>query len=485
MFINTKNRMLSKFLLILVTITSLLSISALPDKLGILDQSKLAENSVNDRLIMKPHLMSQYSNHSPILIESNTDFSLQASQEGWPGNGSYANPYQINGLSIANSSANLIAIKNTNVFFQLSNSLLDCVNWYQFGLVLSNVSNGMIRNNIVNKAEYGIVIISSVNMTCISNTVSNNQRKGYYLVDTNSITISNNIITNNEKDFEYNMYASDWWNGIRLIRSNNNSISNNTINNNGYVGIRLDSSLNNHIAKNTIKNHDSGIGLLTGSKNNRIEKNFLINNDAGYFSEQNQGIVANNIIRNNTFHNSDVGLWVNSEHDLISFNIIYNNDIGVQLGVKDPVYDLYYESTNTFLENNVVFNNSIGVLMEDSQYSTIVNNTIYTNDLFGILINSSSKNNLIEVNDFVANNLGSYSQAHDNGSANNFSHNYWYEWTTPDKNDDGIIDKPYSIAGGAKNEDTSPRVSFNNPNSPTDIQAPPAKSSSGWTIIIL
>ncbi|MHA2253994.1 MAG: NosD domain-containing protein, partial [Candidatus Kariarchaeaceae archaeon] len=159
--------------------------------------------------------------------------------------------------------------------------------------------------------------------------------------------------------------------------------------------------------------------------------------------------------------------------------------IGIQLGVRDPQYDLYYECTNTFLENNIVFNNTIGVLMEDSQGITMMNNTIYTNDLFGILISSSSKNNLIEANDFVANNLGSYSQAHDNGSMNNFSYNYWYEWTSPDKNDDGIVDKPYSIAGGIENEDTSPRASFNNPNTPMDIQAPPAKSSSGWTIIIL
>ena len=39
---------------------------------------------------------------------------------------------------------------------------------------------------------------------------------------------------------------------------------------------------------------------------------------------------------------------------------------------------------------------------------------------------------------------------------NEFTHNYYSDWTTPDDNNDGFVDVPYSIEGASGNFDLYP-----------------------------
>ncbi|MHA1947635.1 MAG: hypothetical protein ACW97W_16145, partial [Candidatus Hodarchaeales archaeon] len=58
----------------------------------------------------------------------------------------------------------------------------------------------------------------------------------------------------------------------------------------------------------------------------------------------------------------------------------------------------------------------------------------------------------------------------DQGQKNVFAFNYWDEWTSPDADDDGIVDNPYFINGSSKNKDLYPQallIHF-----PSDSKAP-------------
>ena len=97
---------------------------------------------------------TQYTSHTSISIENNTDFSIQAQNEGWDGNGSSTDPYVIEGLEISDLSEVLISIKNTNVHFKIGNNLLDGKLQTSIGINLRNVTNGMISSNEITKCLF-------------------------------------------------------------------------------------------------------------------------------------------------------------------------------------------------------------------------------------------------------------------------------------------------------------------------------------------
>ena len=80
--------------------------------------------------------ITSYISHAPIYIDGNGDFNTQ----GWPGQGTFNNPYNISGYSFYdyNGDDNLIDIRNTNVYFEISDNHF---NGGVYGVHFSNVSN--------------------------------------------------------------------------------------------------------------------------------------------------------------------------------------------------------------------------------------------------------------------------------------------------------------------------------------------------------
>jgi hypothetical protein len=72
-----------------------------------------------------------------------------------------------------------------------------------------------------------------------------------------------------------------------------------------------------------------------------------------------------------------------------------------------------------------------------------------------------SNSNYIHHNNFINNNAGGV-QAYDDTGTNYWNTssegNYWSDWTSPDNNNDGIVDYPYQIDGGAGVKDNYPLV---------------------------
>jgi parallel beta-helix repeat protein len=136
------------------------------------------------------------------------------------------------------------------------------------------------------------------------------------------------------------------------------------------------------------------------------------------------------------------------------------------------------------ISGNFIFNNTEGIILANSEEISITNNSLYNCEEYGLSILHPSSSNIVSWNDFIANNLPGTSQAFDNGSSNEFLKNYWYEWLTPDSDNDSIVDKPYPIAGNSDNTDSSPLIHPTNPNSPKDVTAPKSDSSPSWSLLL-
>ncbi len=134
--------------------------------------------------------------HEPIIIDGNVQFEEIARSEGWNGTGSLNDPYVITNLNISGAN-DLIVIKNTNVYFLLVNNYLH--HGANRALVLLNVTNGVVKNNILLKnVDDGIYLDQSTeNVVLENNTISSNQGYGINLFKSLYNQIKNNYILNN------------------------------------------------------------------------------------------------------------------------------------------------------------------------------------------------------------------------------------------------------------------------------------------------
>ncbi len=119
-------------------------------------------------------------------------------------------------------------------------------------------------------------------------------------------------------------------------------------------------------------------------------------------------------------------------------------------------------SNRNILSNNTCYSsgdNGIYVLHSDS--NTLSNNTLRNNLGHGIDLADSDFNNVYG-NDFIGNNGATsiYNSSHPQGEDTSIGNhwntgsygNHWSDWTTPDLNGDGIVDNPYSIVAGIKQD---------------------------------
>ena len=133
--------------------------------------------------------------------------------------------------------------------------------------------------------------------------------------------------------------------------------------------------------------------------------------------------------------------------------VVINSSNGII--ARNEINDAYYgmeiiRSNNTRIQKNAIFNQSVGILLDSSHGNTIEDNDIMNNYDYGVYITNYSSLNTIAWNLF---NNGITFDAFDSGSNNIFAFNYWWDLTSPDNDDNGIVDVPYLIDGEANNRD--------------------------------
>ncbi|MFX1392928.1 MAG: nitrous oxide reductase family maturation protein NosD [Promethearchaeota archaeon] len=233
----------------------------------------------------------------------------------------------------------------------------------------------------------------------------------------------------------YNSSSGYYEAGIKLENTNNGTlINNNCSSNRGSNGMYLYNNCeNNTILGNTANNNERGILLEESCNNNRLYEN-----------------TANN--------NSYSGIHLYDKCD--------NNTISGNTAINSSYYGIRLSSNcdnNTISENNIN-NNTCGIIISRSIDNLLLGNLLRDNKDYGIQIDDlDTQNNLIFYN-LLEGTLGWH--AHDDGTNNQWNYsgigNYWDNHTSPDSNNDGIIDTPYNwINGSANSIDNKPVINYN------------------------
>ncbi|MFX1506686.1 MAG: right-handed parallel beta-helix repeat-containing protein, partial [Promethearchaeota archaeon] len=377
-----------------------------------------------------------------------------------------------NGIALVNASYNLI--DDNDLYCNGNSSACSPVSISDFSLKIQQIGGGN-----------GVFMDPSNYNNITNNRIFNNIDNGIRMEDSDDNLIENNDIYGNGNngggssqrisDLSLKILQIGGGNGVFMDPSNYNSLIGNEIFNNSNNGIRMEDSSYNVLEDNDI--HDNG-NNGGGSSQGISDISFSIQQVGGGNGVFMDPSDYNNITSNSIYNNYGDGITViNSSYNIIEDNDIYgngNNGGGSSRGISDLSLKILQigggngvfmdpSDYNTISRNHISHNNYNGIVLIDSDDSSVYDNIIVYNGLYGIYVHSGFSNQ-IYWNDFVANNLDGTSQAFDEGVESVFRHNYWDEWTYPDKEvEDGIVDEPYSIDGTANNYDATPFTTPHNP----------------------
>ncbi len=358
--------------------------------------------------------------------------------------GSLSYPYDDFGIKVNNSDHcrienNICSDNHGGIYLENShkNTITDniCYSNIQMGIELNYSTNNNISNNICSDNLWGIYHLGGSGNTIINNTCNSNQNEGI------SSRSSGNTVTNNT--------CNDNGDGIALWFGISNSINNNTCKRNKWYGIVARHISTNTITNNICSNNEGGIFLFY-SINNIIDKNTCSSNEYGILIDT----CGTNKVTYNICNSNEGGMSIyNAENNIITNNIYSNNVEGIVLT----------NSRENTIMNSICSNNKNGIILKTGSDSNIIsNNHIVDNSGYGVEVESRKpkcNENLIFLNNYIGNNRGK-NQAIDNGVNNAWNTsctgNYWSDWTSPDSDNDGIVDQPYRINGTANTEDNFP-----------------------------
>ncbi len=237
-----------------------------------------------------------------IQINNNTELAAWASA----GNGTVENPYIIEnksealGLVCPGSSCYPrigISIKNTDKYFILrkcnyfqSQFILDAKYFSPSsysGIILENVSNGILVDNsiqgIPNGIANGIYISNSENINISHNSI-NITYDAIFIADSTNITISHNSLNtngygihlfNSTQNILVDNTLNGNWHAIELTRSSFNLLTNNNGTSNYYAIVLNSQSSHNNITWNTFTVCTFGFKQDTSCINNQLENNIF------------------------------------------------------------------------------------------------------------------------------------------------------------------------------------------------------------------
>jgi parallel beta-helix repeat protein len=177
---------------------------------------------------------------TPFVIEGNGDMAGKAWANGWPGDGTPARPYLIDGLifhSEANASA--VDIRNTTLSFRISNCAMIALGqdgasliYRGAGVSLTNVANGSLSHLTVNGFVFGMDVRSSRDIRIDNCSVFNSNAVEIYILYSHRLTIENNTVRGANGS------------GIQLESSGRAIIQCNNASFNDYCGINLGGNSN-------------------------------------------------------------------------------------------------------------------------------------------------------------------------------------------------------------------------------------------------
>ncbi|MFX0100141.1 MAG: NosD domain-containing protein [Candidatus Hodarchaeota archaeon] len=192
--------------------------------------------------------------------------------------------------------------------------------------------------------------------------------------------------------------------------------------------------------------------LLESSTNVDVNNNLFSGNNIGIHVNDDNLLISNIIIGNNTFISNGIDVLDPSNGVTIVGNNFNGSDVGICLvcAVNITVIHNTFEGCGT------------GILLDDTVDSTIQGNIFNATSGYGVEITSQSTRNLVISNEFHSCNGGGV-QAFDDVGGNNWTGNYWSDFRDrypTAQNQDGEWMVSYELDGGAGAGDSSARVFY-------------------------
>lgn len=304
-------------------------------------------------------------------------------------------------------------------------------------IIIANSSRIEIRNCDLSYCDAGAWISFSDNITITNCSFNGNNRYGISTYKSEYVR----IIDSEFKDS--NRY------GILLTSTPHSSIITSSISDSKYGGIISHDSDGLHVT-NISSNRNGGTGLYFKNTNNVViyGSDFILNGDGGIdsFPTCNNVLIEDCVTNNNEYR----GILVKADNLTIKNCIVsYNNHNNL----------VVYEAKDCqIIDTTIAYGNGTNKFLEAEDFQ-ITGCTFYRNKFEALKFEPSCKNFEIYSNNFISNNQGGV-QAYDDGTNINWfkskSGNYWSDWTSPDSNNDGIVDYPYEPAGDNEDRDSYP-----------------------------
>ena len=385
-----------------------------------------------------------------------------------------------------------IKLENCNNNFIINNTVKGfVVDWrlnfvrHNSGIVLDNCSNTIIsdndasvllyesrKNSILNNNVYELELENSGDNTIINNNILITTpgivgEPRYLRIEGNALNHYRQfVVENNTFEEKVILYYHDLFNQpilenltheiaeVILVNCSSTSIRNKEIdvNSSETIPIRL--------------NYCNDMIIDNCSRKEPFDENW---GSTDLFIRESQKIIISN--------NDEMIIELQS---VFNSSILNNNDISIHLQsnfsgnsiVNNSLYSLNYASSSSSITNNVIKNNTfydnnnpgIRLTGENNIFKRNIldcpisidssQNVVCANNLTNMCLDEDSGINYIYTNNFMSD-QGSY-PTYDDGYENVFVYNYWSDWTGPDENNDGSVDKPYLIGGTANNQDYDP-----------------------------
>ncbi len=394
-------------LIFIITIISQVSISG-----NIKSMNNGQKININDEIsTIKPVSSAQWVNTS-IVIDNTLNINSThlgnwtwAKNQPWcDGEGTIETPYVIENMTFnIPSGVNGLTIMNSNnIFFTIQNCIFNNADGANSGLALDQSSNGTIFNNRFLSNGFGVRLYDYCdNNTIAYNYVNDSHYNGIYIQnECNLNLILNNNVTNSNVEFNLG------WHGRGIyIRGNsdNNTIANNFCSYNRQIGIVIyDGCDNTIIRNNTVEYNKNGIYVWNNCQYNIIQNNTARYNGIVSTFPYGSGIVvsqnsnSNNVTNNTAYYNRYSGIVVSQSH----YNYVINNTANSNSRFNSYCSGIYlFEARYNNIKNNIIEDNEYHgmYIREMSRNNTISNNSI-SNSIHGLDLEESS-NNTIEYNE--------------------------------------------------------------------------------------
>ena len=168
-----------------------------------------------------------------------------------------------------------------------------------FGFYFTKLASGSVIKDLSlsGNSDYEIMVDGASRISIINNTIYGGKIAGIYLRDSKSNTIKDNLISK----------AND---GIVLDNANRTNIVSNRVQLNRNTGIVLDNAYSNNITKSIVYKNDLDGILLKNSGYNSILRNKVILN--GVSGLRMEGVTNKNVIMYNNISRNVVNVYANS-----------------------------------------------------------------------------------------------------------------------------------------------------------------------------